>query len=141
MNAFNPYGFGINPMPNRLDSLQQQMNQPYYSQPMQNNIAPQRVNLLGYIVNNIDEAKNARIDFDGSTSYFPCPSESVIYAKSIDLDGRAVMQIYKLQNAQQVQYADNATVLAMQERLDKMASVLKELGYDESATNHSNSTK
>ena len=46
----------------------------------------QRALLKGRVVSNIEEARSALIDMDGSITFFPCLSENCIYTKAIDLN-------------------------------------------------------
>lgn len=69
---------------------QQPVYQPVYQQPEQ---AP---TLKGRQVSNVDEAKAAQIDFDGSVFVFPDLSNKKIYTKQIQLDGSSAFNTYTM---------------------------------------------
>lgn len=50
-------------------------------------------------VTSVDEARAAMIDVDGSVTVFPDLANGKIYTKSVDLNGLAVMQTYKIVNS------------------------------------------
>lgn len=52
--------------------------------------------LKGKIVSSVEEARSAIIDMDGSTTFFPCPANGCIYAKTIDLNGNMIFNVFKL---------------------------------------------
>lgn len=52
--------------------------------------------LKGRIVSSPEEVRSVLIDMDGSTAFFPCPSNNLIYTKTIDLNGNAVIRAYKM---------------------------------------------
>lgn len=95
--------YGATPqMQERLAMMQRQqammnqqmpMNQPSSMQNQQ--IASP---LQGRQVMSIDEVKAIQIPLDGTVMYFPSPNEGKIYAKSVDLSGNLVMQVYELSN-------------------------------------------
>lgn len=68
-------------MQERLKNMQQQYR------PMPPQPAMPMYGIKGRPVTNIEEARAAQIDFDGSMSYFPCPAERKIFAKGLDLNG------------------------------------------------------
>lgn len=76
-----------------MNPQQMPMNQPPTMQNQQ--IATP---LQGRQVMSIDEVKAIQIPLDGTVTYFPSPNEGKIYAKSVDLSGNLVMQIYELSN-------------------------------------------
>lgn len=105
---------------------------PYYNPAFPAYQPPQRLaGLKGRMVSGLEEARAAQIDFDGSVSYFPCPSEGKIYTKSIDLNGMPVFMTYAVQEAPQPLYADGTALGEIKARLSAVERVLKDLGYDE----------
>ena len=101
---YNPYMGATPQMQHRLNYLQQQQQQMY--QPTMQQPMPRA--LKGRIVTVMDEAKAAKIDLDGTSTFFPCPEEGKIYEKSIDLNGLPGFRVYQLSNPQeqkQVVYA------------------------------------
>ena len=123
-NAYDP---GL-AMRQRLMAMQQSYQpQPTY-QPQQFVPSPMPLQMKGRAVTSFDEVKAAQIDFDGSVSYFPSPSEQCIYAKFIGLDGLPVMQVYKLSSDQPAapkRYADAETVEALQQKVVSLERYLK----------------
>lgn len=101
MYGINPYA-PVNPAmagvtQQRLANYQSQMPQMSTYQPQQ--FVPQPpmpLMMKGRTVASLDEVKAAQIDLDGSLTYFPCPADSCIYAKYIDMNGMPVIQNYKL---------------------------------------------
>ena len=73
-------------MQERLKNMQQQYR------PMPPQPAMPMYGIKGRPVTNIEEARAAQIDFDGSMSYFPCPAERKIFAKGLDLNGNPVFE-------------------------------------------------
>lgn len=115
----NTFGYGF---PNMQGGLG--LNAPYGS-----NVRPVSNILKGHIVTNVDEAKAAQIDFDGSVSYFPCPAENRIYAKCIGMDGMPVFLAYEIQKpAAPVQYADSNMVNDLRARVEQLEKVMRDLG-------------
>lgn len=111
-NGYNPY---MQPMMmnNRLPNN--------YNPPMQNV-------LKGRVVSNIEEARSALIDMDGSITFFPCLSDNCIYTKAIGLDGQAIFKVYRLvENTAAIpEYADMSTVRSLEERIALLEGVLKD---------------
>ena len=121
-NGYNPYA----PYQQRLAQLEQ----PIYNQPVQPLQAPQSVQMLkGRIVASIEEAKASQVDFDGSTTYFACPAEQKIYAKSIGLNGLPTFLTYKLDAEPKEEINQD-----FGDRLSTLEKKVKEL-YDELTTN------
>lgn len=123
---FGPFG---NPtMPVNSYAQQQPMQRTSYPMmgvPMQQPMMGGGI-LKGRIVSNVDEVKAAPIDLDGSMTYFPCPAENCIYAKSIDLNGRAVLMKYSAELPQQApQYAEAGTVSALAQRVQALENLMK----------------
>lgn len=129
----NGYGSGVsNPtalMQQRLgaygNGMQQGYNMPSTYQ--QNSFGQNNFQgIKGRIVTNADEVKAAPIDLDGSITFFPCPAENCIYAKSIDLNGGALLQKFVLeQPKQQPQYAEVAALQQLTDRVIKLENYLK----------------
>lgn len=84
--------------------------------------------LKGRVVSNIEEARSALIDMDGSITFFPCLSDNCIYTKSIGLDGQAIFKVYRLveNNSAIPEYADMNTVRSLEERIALLEGVLKD---------------
>lgn len=105
---YNPY-MGAGPqMQQRLNTLQGYQQQGY--QPQMGTVY-----LKGRPVTNIEEARAAQIDLDGSSTFFPCPAKGEVYEKAIDLNGLPVFRVYKL--------VDNVVenpLAALQQRVDKL---------------------
>lgn len=121
-----------NPMPDptmmemqeRLKRMQQQ--QAYRTMPPQP--AMPMYGIKGRPVTNIEEARAAQIDFDGSMSYFPCPAERKIFAKGLDLNGNPVFEVYQLVNGnvqQQPNYVESSAFMALQQRVEQLEAALK----------------
>ena len=118
MNSFN---YGYRHIPNdpmqmmyqqRLQSMQQQYQQPYGSMAM-----PPQGGLKGRIVTGMEEARAAQIDLDGTPHYFDCPSEATIYKKSIGLDGMPIFEEYK-RVIPQAQPKESDIIAALQSRIE-----------------------
>lgn len=128
----NGYGYGYSPMQNpnyqaRLNALQPP-TYPQYQQGYQQLQQPfPQTGIKGRPVTSIDEAKAAQIDLDGTMTYFPSLGENKIYVKSIGYDGLPVFNVYQLVDAKQNQplYADNSTVMALQQRVDNLERLIK----------------
>lgn len=121
-----------NPMPDpamaamqeRLKNMQQQ--QVYRPMPPQPAIP--MYGIKGRPVTNIEEARAAQIDFDGSMSYFPCPAERKIFAKGLDLNGNPVFEVYQLVTGniqQQPAYVESGAFMALQQRVEQLEAALK----------------
>lgn len=110
-------------MQERLKNMQQQ--QAYRPMPPQPAIP--MYGIKGRPVTNIEEARAAQIDFDGSTSYFPCPAERKIFAKGLDLNGNPVFEVYQLVNGnvQQPAYVESSAFMALQQRVEQLEAALK----------------
>lgn len=130
---FNPYAVGSIPqMQQRLNYLQQQQQRFQMPQP------PMPQVLKGRLVASMDEAKAAQVDFDGSSTFFPCPAEGKIYEKSIDLNGLAVFKVYRLAQPQEQKepvYAERSSVDNLIKRVDKLEKALGGIGDEPDATN------
>ena len=122
--AYNPVPMdpAMVEMQERLKRMQQQA---YRSMPPQP--APM-YGIKGRPVTNIEEARAAQIDFDGSMSYFPCPAERKIFAKGLDLNGNPVFEVYQLVNGnvqQQPNYVESSAFMALQQRVEQLEAALK----------------
>lgn len=113
---YNPYVGATPQMQQRLNTLQGYQQQMYQPMPQSGVIPPQ---LKGRLVTNIEEAKAAQIDLDGSSTFFPCPAKGEVYEKAIDLNGLPIFRIYKL--------AENAVenpLAALQQRVERIEQSL-----------------
>lgn len=130
-----------------------QYNNPYLQprivQPQitQQSIYPSYTQTFGQIkgrpVTNIEEARAAQIDFDGSSNYFPSMAEGKIYEKAIDLNGTPIFRVYELakpQERKEVSYAEAEQVKLLQQKVDMLEQKLNTLGgmRYEPATNNAN---
>lgn len=77
-------------------------NQSYYQPQRTNTIIPPSqqpqpafIGLKGRPVSSLEKARAAAIDFDGSVFFFPDLANKRIYAKQINLDGTASMNMYE----------------------------------------------
>lgn len=134
-----------NPMPDpammemqeRLKRMQQQ--QAYRTMPPQP--AMPMYGIKGRPVTNIEEARAAQIDFDGSMSYFPCPAERKIFAKGLDLNGNPVFEVYQLVTGnvqQQPAYVESSAFMALQQRVEQLEAALKGANNNVYAVNANN---
>lgn len=108
-------------MQERLKNMQQQYR------PMPPQAAMPMYGIKGRPVTNIEEARAAQIDFDGSMSYFPCPAERKIFAKGLGLNGNPVFEVYQLVNGnvQQPAYVESSAFMALQQRVEQLEAALK----------------
>lgn len=132
----NGIAYGAGPdMQRRLDMMQQRqvygqqgyVPQDYSPAGMQPVPAGNSGGIQGRIVMGVEEAKAAQIPLDGTPVYFPSPAERKIYVKSIGLDGMPLFNTYELassKNNAEPTYADNATVAALQKRVEQLESLL-----------------
>lgn len=123
--AYNPVPMdpAMVEMQERLKRMQQQAYRSMPSQP-----AMSMYGIKGRPVTNIEEARAAQIDFDGSTSYFPCPAERKIFAKGLDLNGNPVFEVYQLVTGnvqQQPAYVESSAFMALQQRVEQLEAALK----------------
>lgn len=91
---------------------------PYFNQMN----AWQQCALKGRVVSNVEEAKSAFIDLDGSITYFPCVSDNCIYTKSIGLDGQAIFKTYRLVEQPQMSMPSMQT---LEQRIARLERVLE----------------
>lgn len=100
--------------------------QNFYEQMPAQNQTPM---LNGRVVTGIEEARAAQIPLDGTMVYFPSPAEKKIYVKSIGLDGMPLFNVYEMavapSGANNIVYADNAAVIALQRRVEQIENILK----------------
>ena len=99
--------------------------------------------MKGRTVASLDEVKAAQIDLDGSLTYFPCPADSCIYAKYIDMNGMPVIQNYKLSLEKEPvpkRYADAELVEALQQKVNSLERYVKgeTVNANESVDNDAN---
>lgn len=121
---YNPYVGATPQMQQRLSTLQGYQQQMYQPMPQ---LGPNCHQLKGRPVTNIEEARAAQIDLDGSSTFFPCPAKGEVYEKAIDLNGLPVFRVYKLM--------DNAVenpLAVLQQRVDKLEAAIKGGIKDES---------
>ena len=130
------YSMGATPqMQQRLSYLSQQqfpqqnmgMNPSMQSQMPMNIGNSYAMGLKGRLVTNVEEAKAAQIDLDGSSTFFPCVAEKKIYEKAIDLNGLPVFRVYTLQeDAKGIPtYASNEVVTSLQQRVEQLEQTLQ----------------
>lgn len=115
---YNPYA-----------AIQQQRmtQQPIYQPAMS---YPQIQQIKGRPVTNIEEARAAQIDFDGSSTYFPSIAEGKIYEKAIDLNGMPIFRVYELmkpQEKKEVNYAEAEQVKVLQQKVDLLEQRLNDI--------------
>lgn len=154
------YGQPYNPSPNlymgaapqmqqRLSYLTQQQ-QAYGQMPPIPNTGNSYFNnnatlLKGRPVTNIEEAKAAQIDLDGTSTFFPCIAEKKIYEKSIDLNGLPIFRVYELQESpkEAPTYATSEVVDVLRTRIDQLEQVISSMKggmRNESIPNNANVT-
>lgn len=118
---------------------------PVAQQPIYQSYAQQFAQIKGRPVTNIEEARAAQIDFDGSSNYFPSLAEGKIYEKAIDLNGTPIFRVYELakpQEKKEVSYAEAEQVKLLQQKVDMLEQKLNTLGgmRYEPVANHANVT-
>ena len=120
MGYINP-NYAIPGMQTRLNAAMQQPMQPTFQQAPAPAMMTQQQSLKGRIVSSADEVKAAIVDLDGSPTFFPCPAETCIYVKSIDLNGSPVIQKFvPEQPQQQPQYAEMNIVEQLIQRVTRL---------------------
>lgn len=148
MYPMNPYA-SVNPVmagvtQQRLANYQSQMPQmPTYQAQQFAPQPPMPLMMKGRTVASLDEVKAAQIDLDGSLTYFPCPADSCIYAKYIDMNGMPVIQNYKLSLEKEPvpkRYADAELVEALQQKVNSLERYVKgeTVNANESVDNDAN---
>lgn len=127
MNGYQPYG--VNPYgaaPQMQERLMQMEQQKYGMQ------IPQYT--IGNIVSGMEEAKMREIIPNGTSYFFPSPSENRIYEKSTDLNGQQIFKAYELVELPNVVPATTGSVKALEERVKSIEDLLRELiGGNENA--------
>lgn len=124
------YGGATPNMRNRLEAMQQQ-----YSIPQSNYGATSNM-VIGRVVTGLEEARAAQIPLDGTPVYFPSPAENKIYIKYVGMNGAPVFNVYELATeSKQPVYAENAAVLALQQRVEQLERMLKGGNANESVSN------
>ena len=117
-----------NPVPDpAMAAMQERLKNMQY-RPMPPQPAMPMYGIKGRPVTNIEEARAAQIDFDGSMSYFPCPAERKIFAKGLDLNGNPVFEVYQLVTGnvqQQPAYVESSAFMALQQRVEQLEAALK----------------
>lgn len=135
-NGYNGYEGAAPNMRQRLDVMQAQQRYQGYQQPYPQlpasypQYGQQQTPILnGRVVTGIEEARAAQIPLDGTMVYFPSPAEKKIYVKSIGLDGMPLFNVYEMatapSGANNIVYADNAAVIALQRRVEQIENILK----------------
>lgn len=133
MNGYQPYG--VNPYgaaPQMQERLMQMEQQKYGMQ------IPQYT--MGNIVSSMEEARMREIIPNGTSYYFPSPSENRIYEKSTDLNGQQVFKAYELVELPSVAPATTGSVKALEVRIQNIENLLQELvgGTENAQSNAAN---
>lgn len=130
MNGYPAYPYGAAPqMQERLMQMEQQkygMQIPQYT--------------MGNIVSSMEEARMREIIPNGTSYYFPSPSENRIYEKSTDLNGQQVFKAYELVELPSVTPATTGSVKALEVRIQNIENLLQELvgGTENAQSNAAN---
>jgi hypothetical protein len=117
-------------MQQRLSYLTQQQQAYGQVPPVTNNyFSNGAIILKGRPVTNIEEAKAAQIDLDGTSTFFPCIAEKKIYEKSIDLNGLPIFRVYELQETPKdtPAYATSEVVNNLKTRIDQLEQVIAKM--------------
>lgn len=120
MSGYQPYG--VNPYgaaPQMQERLMQMEQQKYGMQ------IPQYT--MGNIVSGMEEAKMREIIPNGTSYFFPSPSENRIYEKSTDLNGQQVFKAYELVELPNVAPATAGSVKALEARIQHIEDLLQGL--------------
>lgn len=125
-----PYYGAVPQMQARLNQLEGYQAQQMQAQQMQQQVSP----LRGRTVTCMEEVKAAQVMLDGTSAYFPSPSESRIYEKSIDLNGNPVYKIYELSKK-----PIKNPVESLEEKVNKLETMVREL-QGRRVENESNAT-
>nr|DAH49023.1 MAG TPA: hypothetical protein [Caudoviricetes sp.] len=127
-----PYYGAVPQMQARLNQLEgyQAQQQQLQAQQMQQQVSP----LRGRTVTCMEEVKAAQVMLDGTSAYFPSPSESRIYEKSIDLNGNPVYKIYELSKK-----PIKNPVESLEEKVNELELMVREL-QGRRVENESNAT-
>lgn len=130
MSGYPSYPYGAAPqMQERLMQMEQQkygMQIPQYT--------------MGNIVSSMEEARMREIIPNGTSYYFPSPSENRIYEKSTDLNGQQVFKAYELVELPSVTPATTGSVKALEARIQNIENLLQELvgGTENAQSNAAN---
>lgn len=115
MSGYPSYPYGAAPqMQERLMQMEQQkygMHIPQYT--------------MGNIVSSMEEARMREIIPNGTSYYFPSPSENRIYEKSTDLNGQQVFKAYELVELPSVAPATTGSVKALEARIQNIENLLQ----------------
>lgn len=136
----NGYGYSMqNALEAQKQYLQQQMSNidaqlVGLQQQQPSNSVTTTSNVMIRIVNSMEEVNNLPCPSDGSSAYYPCPTEKKIYVKHIGNDGKIAITTYS-QEIQVSKQDPNAT----QDRLDSLESRLQTL--EAQLLNNSTNTK
>lgn len=125
-----PFYGAVPQMQARLNQLEGYQAQQMQAQQMQQQVSP----LRGRTVTCMEEVKAAQVMLDGTSAYFPSPSESRIYEKSIDLNGNPVYKIYELSKK-----PIKNPVESLEEKVNKLETMVREL-QGRRVENESNAT-
>lgn len=125
-----PYYGAVPQMQARLNQLEGYQAQQMQAQQMQQQVSP----LRGRTVTCMEEVKAAQVMLDGTSAYFPSPSESRIYEKSIDLNGNPVYKIYELSKK-----PIKNPVESLEEKVNELELMVREL-QGRRVENESNAT-
>lgn len=125
-----PFYGAVPQMQARLNQLEGYQAQQMQAQQMQQQVSP----LRGRTVTCMEEVKAAQVMLDGTSAYFPSPSESRIYEKSIDLNGNPVYKIYELSKK-----PIKNPVESLEEKVNELETMVREL-QGRRVENESNAT-
>lgn len=78
------------------------------------------------MVSSVEEAKAREIIPNGTSYFFPSPSENRIYEKSTGMDGQQIFKAYELIELPNVMPATTGSVKALEERLISLENLFKE---------------
>ena len=104
--------------------MQQRLMQMEQQQVFSGN-APQPYTVCN-IVSSVEEAKAREIIPNGTSYFFPSPSENRIYEKSTGMDGQQIFKAYELIELPNVMPATTGSVKALEERITSLESLFKE---------------
>lgn len=78
------------------------------------------------IVSSVEEAKAREIIPNGTSYFFPSPSENRIYEKSTGMDGQQIFKAYELIELPNVMPATTGSVKALEDRIASLENLFKE---------------
>lgn len=120
--------YGYNPSFNNYQMRLPQQYQPQY--PSMRQMFPQQAQpvqiLNGRIVSGVEEARAAQIEFDGSTFYFPSPSEEKVYLKGMDINGNVFFKTYTEEKPKEEKPKEDP-LLVLKERVERLEKELEVL--------------